>query len=374
MKKYFALIFLFIFTAFPAFAQEGDFQVPEAAEIGYEKAEVVEVDDFSRYDEAMGQSVDGQKVKVRILGGEHAGELHETETVFLDSPSDVKVKKGETIIMQTQQFSGGDFIASIFDRYRIGWLIAFIILFLVLLAIIGGKQGIKAIISLLVSIGLIWWVLIPGILRGWNALWLTIGLSIIITFFTLVIISGFKKKTYAAILGTLAGVIVATILAVIFGKLAQLTGLASNEAHSLFHINRDLNFENILFASITIGALGAIMDVGISVASAVSEVRQADQKISFKKLFRSGMNVGKDVMGTMSNTLIFAYVGSALAMVLLFATFDQPVIKLLNFNFIADEIIRAMAGSIGLIGAIPLTAFIAAYLESRKKEEQIEKK
>ena len=249
-------------------------------------------------------------------------------------------------------------------------MIGFIILFLVLLAIIGGKQGLKAIISLLVSIGLIWWVLIPGILRGWNALWLTIGLSIIIAFVTLIIISGFKKKTYAAILGTLSGVILATLLAVIFGKLTQLTGLASNEAHSLFHINKDLNFENILFASITIGALGAIMDVGISVASAVSEVRQANQKTSFKKLFKSGMNVGKDVMGTMSNTLIFAYVGSALAMVLLFATFDQPIIKLLNFNFIADEIVRAMAGSIGLIGAIPLTAFIAAYLESRRKNNK----
>ena len=370
MKKYLIILFLLFFISFPALAQEGDFSIPEQSEIGYEKAEVVEVDNFSRFDEAMDQTVNGQKVKVRILGGEHEGELQETETVFLDSPSDVKVEKGETIIVQTQQFPDGIFMASIFDRYRIGWLITFIILFLVLLAIIGGKQGLKAIISLLVSIGLIWWVLIPGILNGWNALWLTIGLSIVIACVTLIIISGFKKKTYAAILGTLAGVLVATVLAVIFGKLTQLTGLASNEAHSLFHINRDLNFENILFASITIGALGAIMDVGISVASAVSEVRQADQKISFKKLFRSGMNVGKDVMGTMSNTLIFAYVGSALAMVLLFATFDQPVIKLLNFNFIADEIVRAMAGSIGLIGAIPLTAFIAAYLESHKKIEK----
>ena len=117
---------------------------------------MVEADDFSRYDEAMDQSVSGQRIKVRILGGEHEGELHETETVFLDSPSDIKVKPGETIIVQTQEFPDGTFLASIFDRYRISWLIAFIILFLVLLVIIGGKQGLKAIISLLVSVGLIW--------------------------------------------------------------------------------------------------------------------------------------------------------------------------------------------------------------------------
>jgi uncharacterized membrane protein len=142
----------------------------------------------------------------------------------------------------------------------------------------------------------------------------------------------------------------------------MLTGLSGEDARILYINRPELDFMNIFFASVLIGALGAVMDIGMSISSAVHEVSEANPKAGKKKLFKSGMNVGKDIMGTMSNTLILAYAGSAFPLLLLFSLNEFSAMQVINFDFMAAEIIRAISGSFGLLLAIPITAFVGSLL------------
>ena len=231
--------------------------------------------------------------------------------------------------------------------------------------LIGKTKGLRAVVSLFISIFLIFKVFIPLALRGVSPVWLALIIASIITVVTLVIIAGFKKKTLAAILGTIGGLVFAVILAIVFGNLSRLTGLSSEEARILL-ANFSLDFKGLLFAGIIIAALGAVMDVAISVASGMAEIKKAKPEISRKELIKSGLEIGRDIIGTMSNTLIFAYVGASLFTLLLFTEFGESYLKFFNFDFVAEEIIGAIAGSIGLILAVPITAIIAGYLETKK--------
>jgi len=156
-------------------------------------------------------------------------------------------------------------------------------------------------------------------------------------------------------------VLVAGGIAFFVGSLASLTGLGDEEAQMLMYIPQQVNFDfkGILFAGIIIGALGAVMDVGMSIASSMREVEAAKPEITTKDLIRSGMNVGRDIMGTMSNTLILAYTGGSLQLMLLFMAHDFSLTEVINWDMIASEVVRALAGSIGLIFTIPLTAMVA---------------
>jgi uncharacterized membrane protein len=200
---------------------------------------------------------------------------------------------------------------------------------------------------------------------------LTIGLSAVITALSLVLISGWKRKTLAAILGIIGGTTCAGLLAFIFGHAAHLTGLGSQEAQMLGYIqDYKLDFQGILFASMLFGALGAVMDVGISIASAIEEVYLANPLVTPRDLFKAGMNVGKDIMGTMTNTLILAYTGSSLPLLLILVGYKSSFVKVINLDLIASEIIRALTGSLGLFIAIPLTAAFSTWLiykETTKK-------
>ena len=186
---------------------------------------------------------------------------------------------------------------------------------------------------------------------------------------TLIIISGKNIKTLVAIIGTSLGVIISGILAFIFGNLAHLTGLADDSSISLAYIPqfRNLDYKGILFGTILIGAIGAIMDVAISIASALYEINDLDKNISRKNMIISGMNIGKDMMGSMSNTLILAYVGTTLHLIILFIVYRIRFTEIINLDSIATEIIRAMAGSIGLIITIPVTVVIGTAIYKKTK-------
>jgi uncharacterized membrane protein len=184
---------------------------------------------------------------------------------------------------------------------------------------------------------------------------------------SILLIGGFTKKSLAAIMGTIGGVIVAGIAAQLVIWYAPLTGLSSEEAQILrgsVLVQKPPFYSGLLAAGMLIGALGVIMDVGISIASAVSEISKADAKMTMKELYDSGMNVGRDIMGTMTNTLILAYTGGALPLLLL-AT-QMPSIKLVNLDLFATEVASALSGSLGLVFTIPLTAIVAARVMSPK--------
>jgi len=187
----------------------------------------------------------------------------------------------------------------------------------------------------------------------------------------MLIVAGTNYKSYAAMIGTLGGVFIAGALSVLCAAVMRLSGLVGHESVYLQSISEQIDLRGILVCGIIIGALGAAMDISISISSSITEVKQANPKMSLKALYRAGINIGSDIIGTMTNTLILAYSGSSLTMMLLLAAqrSDFPLIRVMNFDFIASEVLRALAGSIGMLTAIPITALTAAYFNTRRKKE-----
>jgi uncharacterized membrane protein len=240
-------------------------------------------------------------------------------------------------------------------------------LFVLLIILIGHKQGLKAVITLGITLLLIGKFMLPLLFKGYSPVLLAIFTGVLVTAITVVAIGGFTKKSLAAVLGTSGGLVAAAGIAILVGILANLSGLSNEEAQMLMFIPQETqyDFRGLLFAGIIIGALGAVMDVSMSIASAMDEVQKVGSKMTFKKLFKSGMNVGKDIMGTMCNTLILAYTGTSIPLLLLFMAYQQPFIKIINLDFLATEMVRALSGSIGLILSIPITAVISAVLMAK---------
>lgn len=307
-----------------------------------------------------------QTTKVEILEGPFRGQTVEVDNEITDNPAyNVEVKTGQEVVLAMESRRDGEVQVNIADYHRAPSLTWLMVAFLVAFIAFGGKQGVKSLIGLGITVLLIGWVLLPLSLHGFNPLLISVVICLLATASSILLIGGLSKKSAAAIAGTVGGVIVAGLSAQIVIWTAPLTGLSSEEAQILrgsVLVQQPPFYSGLLAAGMLIGALGVIMDVGISIASSVSEVSKADRKLPAKALFQSGMNVGRDIMGTMTNTLILAYTGGALPLLLL-AT-QMPSIKLINLDLFATEVASALSGSLGLVFTIPLTALVAARIMS----------
>ena len=312
-----------------------------------------------------------QILSIKILSGEHKGELVEIENPISSNYAyNIEVEKGDKVLVGIEVLE--DDMADIYitSFLRQNEIFIILVIFMLLIALIGGKKGIKSIFTLIMTLFLVVKVFLPLILKGVNPIPVSIGISILMTVITLFVISGVNAKSISAIIGTCSGVLIAGLISYIVGTRTHITGLSAEEATALMNFHENIDFTNLLFSGIIIGALGAIMDVGMSIASSIEEVYKANNKLSRKDLFRSGMNVGRDIMGTMTNTLILAYTGSSIPLLLLFMSYDSSMIKLLNLDIIATEIIRSISGSIGLVLTIPLTALVATILINKNIESK----
>ena len=312
-----------------------------------------------------------QLLTVEILTGKFQGHVEEVENTFTGNPyRDLEVKEGAQVILLLELNQGRlqnvhlNGIAR--DRYI--YILAAVFVFMVVL--IARVKGIKAIVTLLLMGFVILHWLLPLVLQGYNPLLLTVFFTSLITVATLLIVGGINTKTAAAMVGTIGGVLTAGLVAWIFGDAAQLTGF-SEEAQMLYFADLDFNIDmrGLLFSGIIIGALGAVMDVAMSISSAIVEVKRANPLLAFKGLFRSGFNVGKDVLGTMVNTLILAYAGGSLPLLLLFMANNLKYMSIINMDLVATEIVRSLAGSFGLLIAVPLTAVIASFLMTKYEKK-----
>lgn len=313
-----------------------------------------------------------QYVEIEVTKGPHKGQkIYFENRIDSSFVVNLNLKKGSRVLVFIEDKEDGSIEGYVSELQRDHILLILIIAFLIVLLIVGKIKGLKAFLMLLLTGVVIWKIYIPMLLKGFDPILLSIFSLTIITIITLVVISGLNKKTLVAIIGTLGGLIIAGVLAIVVGNLAQLTGLGNEEAQMLNFIPQDiqLNYRGLLFSGILIGALGAVMDVSMSVASATYEMFQLNPDISKKQLFSSGLNVGRDVMGTMSNTLILAYTGGALPLLLLFQAHSISNVEMINREMIASEVVRALTGSIGLILTVPITAFIAAIIYSKKKQK-----
>lgn len=359
MKRIYLILILIILFAVPVFAQETMDKLVLPSQVG----QVESIETFGNVKPTPGGELQQvrQSVEVKILSGSHKSEKVLIDNMLMGNPAyDINLKKGDKVILHAEHDNGGGVNFFIADKHRVGALYFLTGLFVVLLLAIGKKKGLLSLVSIFVTLGLIFWVLTPLILSGFNPILATVLICVLSSIIAMYLVGGLNAKSTAAILGTVISLVIAGLLSIFVIKIASLTGFSSEESMFLFSAHPDLNFVGVLASAMIIGALGAVMDIGMSISSTVNELFVSNPQMEARGLFDSGMNVGRDIIGTMANTLILAYLGSALSLVLLSNNIDMQ--KFFNLNQVATEISSALIGSVAIVICVPLSAIIAAYL------------
>lgn len=335
----------------------------------YERAIVREVS--LGMDATPGGAQQKQKYTIEYLSGPLTGQTRTLSSDIDSNPYNLKPAQGDRVVIFLQSNpSGGEplgFLEGFDRRAAMLWLVVLFVLTLVLLA---GWQGMKVAFSILISVAIIGMVLVPAFLKGINPVPVAILITAILATISSVLSTGWNKKSWITIVGTLGGTLVAYLISYIFSDWAHLGGLASEEDRIFFDKNPLLNPSGLMFAGIIIASMGVVEDVAVSIASGVYEVQRANPRLGLKELFRSGMVVGRDHMSALANTLIFAYVGGSLSTLLLYTQYGGSWLKFLNFDSVVDEVIRSLSGTIGLVFTVPITALLAAIAISRSRAQR----
>jgi uncharacterized membrane protein len=313
-----------------------------------------------------GRYVGKQKIEVKILEGIHKNQVYSVINV-LSNRHNIFAEPGMKAVFTIREKDGKERVW--FYNYKMDRYIYILIgLFCLTLLVFGRLSGAKSILSLIFTGVIIIFVLIPIIFRGGNPIPWAIFLSSLITVVTFLLIGDFNRKTYSAILGTIAGVMISGIISYIFGSLSKLTGIHMEKGEQILYLAADyhVKINGLMFTSILIASLGAINDVAMSIASSCNELCKRNPDIHLDDLFMSLMDIGKDIMGTMTNTLILAFTGSSLNLMLMIWGFQMNTKQFINMPVIAIELIQALSGSIGIVLTVPITASISVYLIKKK--------
>ena len=338
--------------------------------VEYENAKVLAVtEDNSVIDRDNEDVLRGStELKVEILTGRYKGDICFV-TNYFSALYNVDVKAGDTVCVRIDTTGEGIYNCSIYNYNRVPLVIALVVIFFLSLAIIGGLQGIKAFAGLVYTVLCIFGILLPLTLKGVEPIPLTCAIIFFTSVVCFYLIGGISRKTIAAAFGCFSGVLIAALLAQVAANIGGISTFQMDEAEALLLLKSTtaIKLRGLFTSGILIAAMGAVMDIAMSIASALEEVHNINPERDAKELFKSGMNIGRDAMGTMANTLVLAYVGSALNMCVLIYSYGVGLRQLLNTDFVAIEIIRAIAGSVGIICAVPCVSIIAALLYTRKK-------
>jgi uncharacterized membrane protein len=295
------------------------------------------------------------------------------ETVVIEFPdlsTAPALQVGETVLLEhpPEDVPGAPY--GFYDRIRAPSLFTLALIFSVLVVLLGRLRGFASLIGLAMSIAILLTFVIPAILEGTSPVLVASVGAGAIGFIVLYLAHGFSGLTSVAVLGTLSGVAITLVLSLIWTPVAKLTGLASESAIVVQAVGADIDLAGLLLAGIVIGALGAIDDVAVTQASTVWELRSADPELSSTRLFRAGMRVGRDHVGSIVNTLALAYAGASLPLLILFQLSEQPLGQLVGSEIVATEIVRTLIGSIGLVAAMPVTTWLAAFVVAREAPTQ----
>ncbi|MEG2420630.1 MAG: YibE/F family protein [Oscillospiraceae bacterium] len=318
-----------------------------------------------------GLRIGTQGVELKLLSGEYRGKILPADN-YLNAYANVDVKEGTRVIVRLDLDEGGSpYVVAIVNYDRGPVLGVMALLFALMLVVIGGKKGVKALLGLAFTLVALWFLLIPLISRGFSPILSTVFLVVLTTAVSLLLLNGLSQKTLCATLGCVGGVTVAGLVAALVGVLTPLGGFNMPEAEELVLRagEQGVHIRGLLVCGVLIAALGAVMDVAMAISSSLWELRTLNPKLDTIALFRSGMNIGRDAMGTMANTLILAFVGSSLNMLLLFRIFDYPYLQILNSDLMAVEIIQGLAGSMGIVLTVPLVALISARIMTLPKKK-----
>ena len=334
----------------------------------YEKAVVIEIIEDNLQED--GSRIGYQKVKLKILSGNLKGEILDS-TSFAGYLYGADCTVGMKVIASISEYEGSA-TATVYSYDRSNIIYIFVGLFLLMLWAIGGKKGFKSAIGLVFTFICMIYLFLPMLYKGYSPFLSAVVVIILITIVSLYLIDGISKKSVAAIIGTIIGVIIAGICAAGFGHIAKISGYNVSEVEELVFIanNTDLKVGGILFAAILIASLGAVMDVSMSIASTLNEI-YSHNNIGKKELFKSGINVGRDMMGTMSNTLILAFTGGSINTLILNYAYALRYNQVINIYEVGIEIMQGVSGSIAIILSVPLVSIISAYLLTFERKKSV---
>ena len=331
----------------------------------FEKGKVTEI--LQDNLDTNGTRVGEQKVRVKMLTGARKGEeldITSSSGYLFGAACKIGMK---VIVMQS--VAGETTIASVYTQDREWVIYIFALLYLLALCIIGGKQGIKGCLGLVFTFFCVIFVYLPLVYLRFSPFWAAVFICFLTTLVTMYLIGGPTKKTCAATLGTLAGVVLAGLSAWCFSKASGISGYNVSDIETLmtlWNTNR-IQVGGLLFSGLLISCLGATMDVAMSISSAIDEIYNQNASLSRKELFKAGMRVGRDMMGTDSNTLILAFAGSSVSTLLLDYAYDLPYQQIINSNNIGIAIMQGLAGSFGIVLSVPLTVLICAVLFHKRE-------
>ena len=335
----------------------------------FEKAEVVDI--IKDNETESGNQIGDQVVSLKLLSGDYKGNTVEavSSSSYLYG---AHCEVGMRVIAEVNE-SDDSLYVTVYSQDRTWMLYAIVLLFLITLCIIGGRQGLNSAVALVFTFVCIVFLFLPMIYRGISPIFAAVVVAVLTTFVTMYLIGGLSSKSVTSMIGTVAGVGISAVLAVLFGRLTGISGYNVSDIEQLEYVGQmtDVRIGELLYAGILISALGAVMDVAMSVASTISEIHYRNPELSRKELFTSGIRVGKDMMGTMSNTLILAFTGSSINTLVFMYVYGYTSTQITNMYSIGIEVIQGISSTMGVILTVPIVSVICAWhLKTRKNEKE----
>lgn len=364
-----ALVLFLAVRAIAAPEKETAIDAAEYAE--YENAVITEVlSDNTFTDPAADNALRGEQILLaEVKTGQYKGEIMQVYG-YVGPLYGGQLKAGDGATLLISTYADGSHVATVYEHNRLPALAVIVALFLIATVAVGGKVGAKSLVALAMTLVCLFWILIPLLMKGAPTLLTVFLVCAYITVVTMVILGGVQRKTVCAALGTIAG----TALALLFGlaaqSLARVDGLRLTDVEPLLQLRQTgtpLGLRGLLVGGIVISALGAVMDVAMSIASALTEVHTVAPNRNTRELFRSGMNIGRDMVGTMTNTLILAFLGSGFALIIYLYSLGLSPYQLISSSYLTIEVVSSISSSIGVILSVPLTALISSVILTRGK-------
>ena len=317
-----------------------------------------------------GTRVGQQTVVVHMTSGQKQGEDLVTTSnsgYLFGAPCEVGMK---VVVMQS--VSGDTVITTVYSIDRKEVIIGFAALYIAALCLVGGMKGLRGALGLIYTFGAIIYIYLPLVYLGYSPFWVSVFICVITTLVTMLLIGGFARKTICATLGTMAGVFIAGAAATVFSNMTGVTGWNVSDIESLMTLQQvnGIQVGGLLFSGLLISALGAVMDVAMSISSSMQELHDQNPSMSRLELMRAGMRVGRDMMGTDSNTLILAFAGGSLSMLVLDYAYDLPYLQIINSNNIGIAVMQGLSGSFGIVLSVPATVVMAAYIYKMEKKKK----
>ena len=309
-----------------------------------------------------------QLLRVEILAGEHKGEVFSASNQLrAQLELDKKFVPGDTILVAMLDGATSDMILNAQDYYRVGWTALLLGLFAVLLVIFGGLTGFNALLSFVFSCLVVWRLLVPLCLKGANPMLVSLVVICLLSAVIIFLVAGVNRTGVTAFLGAIAGVLASCLMAWLFTTLFKINGAVMPYSLSLLYCGfEDLSLADVYIGGIFLSSSGAVMDLGMDIAAGLTEVAEQNPTISRRELIWSGIRIGRSVVGTMTTTLLLAYSGGYLTLMMMFAAQGTPPVDFINNPYVASEVVKTIVGSFGLVLVAPLTAIIGGFVLHRR--------